>query len=50
MEVRESTKIELITQLIVLYPFLEEQKATDIVENMLEYWSYVLENLDKFEA
>lgn len=50
MEVRESTKRELIAELIVLYPFLEEQKATDIVENMLEYRIYVLENLDKLEV
>lgn len=32
-------------KLIEIYPFLKENEAKEIIENMLEYWLFVFNNL-----
>ena len=33
-------------KLHILYPFLSNKEVKDIVENILDYWIYVIEHLD----
>lgn len=38
---------EFESELITLYPFLSEQESINIIDDMLIYWTFIIENIDK---
>ena len=40
-------KKEFESELITLYPFLLEQESKEIINDMIIYWSFIIENIEK---
>lgn len=41
----QQEKIEFESELQTLYPFLSKEEAKNIIEDMIIYWSYIIENI-----
>lgn len=47
MVINEQLKREFQDEISSLYPFLSSQESKEIIENMTEYWIYILqENIE----
>lgn len=47
MKLSKQEIIEFESELITLYPFLSEQDSKNIIDDMIIYWSFIIENIDE---
>jgi|GEM_PF-3143581 hypothetical protein len=47
MELNKQEKREFEVELHSLYPFLSDKESKNIIEDMIVYWSFIIENIEE---